>query len=237
MKKTGTFFFLSQWNKPNTLCVVFFCLFSLSFGVVSLKALSVQMTLKAVRMNAHEPAFTRRAIIHKFSSFAMFVAAENVLQGCPRASALTSNASDNCKVNCGMDVQVLTNGNGARPKLGELVYLRMKSFYQGKVIFDNFASSQKPFVLALSDNESFGMGKVIPFMTVGDRWSLEVPKRDPFIMKKLQGRLKTVPDAGKVTVIVEVCGIYIPSRARSMSSDEQTLAYAVDYSTSLYSSF
>jgi hypothetical protein len=72
-------------------------------------------------------------------------------------------------------VQVLEKGTGPQPQTGDLVGIRFRAAYNGRV-FDDIMDSSEPFYMRVgSGNLVKGVEEAVKRMHVGDLWRLELP--------------------------------------------------------------
>jgi len=75
----------------------------------------------------------------------------------------------------GLKYKVVTEGKGAKAKIGDLVAIRFKSSYNGQVIDDCFKTPNSYYYRVGSENVIQGLDLAVQNMKLGDRWLVKVP--------------------------------------------------------------
>ncbi|GAB5029951.1 peptidyl-prolyl cis-trans isomerase fkbp16 [Nannochloropsis oceanica] len=75
----------------------------------------------------------------------------------------------------GITYEVVENGNGPVPKVGELAAIRFTGAYKGNV-FDDLYKTKEPLYFRVGGNTLLkGIEEAVKVMKVGDRWKLTIP--------------------------------------------------------------
>ncbi|BAM79150.1 probable FKBP-type peptidyl-prolyl cis-trans isomerase [Cyanidioschyzon merolae strain 10D] len=113
-------------------------------------------------------------------------------------------------------VQVLEKGTGPQPQTGDLVGIRFRAAYNGRV-FDDIMDSSEPFYMRVgSGNLVKGVEEAVKRMHVGDLWRLELPPAYAFGSKGRKpspGKPAIPPNA---TVVYEVRLDEVPGREQEL---------------------
>eukprot|EP00429_Kryptoperidinium_foliaceum_P053840 CAMPEP_0176080660 /NCGR_PEP_ID=MMETSP0120_2-20121206/40347_1 /TAXON_ID=160619 /ORGANISM="Kryptoperidinium foliaceum, Strain CCMP 1326" /LENGTH=182 /DNA_ID=CAMNT_0017414427 /DNA_START=37 /DNA_END=585 /DNA_ORIENTATION=+ len=112
----------------------------------------------------------------------------------------------------GVSYEVVKNGDGPKPEIGELIAIRFKAFCGSNQIDDIF-DTPEPYYTRLGSGALLkGVELTLPEMRVGDRWKLEIPGELAFGKKgrpASAGKPRIPADA---TIIFEVEIVGLPGK-------------------------
>ncbi|KAJ8600029.1 hypothetical protein CTAYLR_001888 [Chrysophaeum taylorii] len=91
------------------------------------------------------------------------------------ASSRVAWADDYETLDSGLRYKVLKKGDGAVPKVGDLICIRFKGSFEGRV-FDDITETPEPLYYRVGSGTLIkGIDEALPLMRFGDTWSLVIP--------------------------------------------------------------
>lgn len=79
------------------------------------------------------------------------------------------------KLPSGVAYEVVKNGSGIKPEIGELIAIRFAAFVEGRKIDDIFDTPEPYYTRLGSGGLLKGVESTLPLMKLGDRWKLTIP--------------------------------------------------------------
>lgn len=93
------------------------------------------------------------------------------------AAFLIASPSTAATLPSGVTYEVIKNGDGPKPEIGELIAIRFAA-YCGTNKIDDIFDTPEPYYTRLGSGGLLkGVESTLPLMRVGDRWKLEIPVR------------------------------------------------------------
>ena len=84
------------------------------------------------------------------------------------------------KLPSGVTYEVIKNGDGPKPEIGELIAIRFAAFCGSNKIDDVFDTPEPYYTRLGSGGLLKGVESTLPLMRLGDRWRLEIPVSSTF---------------------------------------------------------
>lgn len=95
--------------------------------------------------------------------------------GAALAYTLPAFAADFVTTDSGLQYKVLKQTEGAAPKIGDLIAIRFKGSFEGRV-FDDITETPEPLYYRVgSGNLIKGIDEALPMMHMGESWLLKIP--------------------------------------------------------------
>ena len=79
------------------------------------------------------------------------------------------------KLPSGVSYEIVKDGNGVKPEVGELIAIRFAAFVDGRKIDDIFDTPEPYYTRLGSGGLLKGVESTLPLMKLGDRWKLTIP--------------------------------------------------------------
>ena len=79
------------------------------------------------------------------------------------------------KLNTGVTYEVIKEGKGVKPEIGELIAIRFAAFVGDRKIDDIFETPEPYYTRLGSGGLLKGVESTLPLMKLGDRWKLTIP--------------------------------------------------------------
>ena len=95
--------------------------------------------------------------------------------GSSMAALLISPPAFAEKLPSGVTYEVIKNGDGPKPEIGELIAIRFAAFCGSNKIDDIFDTPEPYYTRLGSGGLLKGVESTLPLMRLGDRWKLEIP--------------------------------------------------------------
>jgi len=113
------------------------------------------------------------------------------------------------KLNTGVSVEVVKEGKGAKPEIGQLVAIRFAAYADGRKIDDIFDTPEPYYTRLGSGGLLKGVESTLPLMTLGDRWKLTIPGELAFGPKgrPASAGKPRIPGNAEVVFDVEIVGL------------------------------
>lgn len=113
------------------------------------------------------------------------------------------------KLPSGVTYEVIKNGDGPKPEIGELIAIRFAAFCGSNKIDDIFDTPEPYYTRLGSGGLLKGVETTLPLMRVGDRWRLEIPGELAFGSKgrPASAGKPRIPADATITFEVEVVGL------------------------------
>lgn len=112
----------------------------------------------------------------------------------------------------GVVIEVVKNGDGPKPTVGEMAAVRFKATTGGNVIDDIFSTPEPYYTRVGSGGLIKGVEETIPKMRVGDRWVLTVPGDLAFGKKGRSASAGKPRIPGDAVVVFEVEMVGLPGK-------------------------
>lgn len=113
------------------------------------------------------------------------------------------------KLNSGVTYEVVKEGKGAKPEIGELIAIRFAAFCDGRKIDDIFDTPEPYYTRLGSGGLLKGVESTLPNMKLGDRWKLTIPGELAFGPKgrPASAGKPRIPGNAEIVFDVEVVGL------------------------------
>lgn len=113
------------------------------------------------------------------------------------------------KLASGVTYEVVKEGNGIKPDVGELIAIRFAAYVDGRKIDDIFDTPEPYYTRLGSGGLIKGVESTLPLMKLGDRWKLTVPGPLAFGPKgrPASAGKPRIPSNAEVVFEVEIVGL------------------------------
>jgi len=113
------------------------------------------------------------------------------------------------KLNTGVSIEVVKEGKGVKPDVGQLVAIRFAAYADGRKIDDIFDTPEPYYTRLGSGGLLKGVESTLPLMTLGDRWKLTIPGELAFGPKgrPASAGKPRIPGNAEVIFDVEIVGL------------------------------
>lgn len=113
------------------------------------------------------------------------------------------------KLQSGVSYEVVKEGKGIKPDVGELIAIRFAAFVDGRKIDDIFDTPEPYYTRVGSGGLIKGVESTLPLMRLGDRWKLTVPGELAFGPKgrPASAGKPRIPSNAEVVFDVEIVGL------------------------------
>lgn len=113
------------------------------------------------------------------------------------------------KLNSGVTYEVVKEGKGIKPEIGELIAIRFAAFVGDRKIDDIFDTPEPYYTRLGSGGLLKGVESTLPLMKLGDRWKLTIPGELAFGPKgrPASAGKPRIPSNAEVVFEVEIVGL------------------------------
>lgn len=113
------------------------------------------------------------------------------------------------KLPTGVTYEVITDGKGIKPEVGELIAIRFAAFVDNRKIDDIFDTPEPYYTRLGSGGLLKGVESTLPLMKLGDRWKLTIPGELAFGPKgrPASAGKPRIPSNAEVVFEVEIVGL------------------------------
>ena len=113
------------------------------------------------------------------------------------------------KLPSGVAYEIVKDGNGVKPQVGELIAIRFAAFVDGRKIDDIFDTPEPYYTRLGSGGLLKGVESTLPLMKLGDRWKLTIPGELAFGPKgrPASAGKPRIPGNAEVVFEVEIVGL------------------------------
>ena len=113
------------------------------------------------------------------------------------------------KLPSGVAYEIVKDGNGVKPQVGELIAIRFAAFVDGRKIDDIFDTPEPYYTRLGSGGLLKGVESTLPLMKLGDRWKLTIPGALAFGPKgrPASAGKPRIPGNAEVVFEVEIVGL------------------------------
>mmetsp|Transcript_17473 Transcript_17473/g.40158 ORF Transcript_17473/g.40158 Transcript_17473/m.40158 type:complete len:190 (-) Transcript_17473:2267-2836(-) len=156
--------------------------------------------------SAPKPGFqvTRQSMLQTLVQGGVATAAGSFLVGQPAFAAE--------KLPSGVTYEVVKEGKGVKPEIGELIAIRFAAFIDGRKIDDIFDTPEPYYTRLGSGGLLKGVESTLPLMNLGDRWKLTIPGELAFGPKGRPASAGKPRIAGNAEVVFEVEIVGLPGK-------------------------
>lgn len=116
------------------------------------------------------------------------------------------------KLKSGVSYEVVKEGKGAKPAVGELIAIRFAAYIGDRKIDDIFDTPEPYYTRLGSGGLLKGVESTLPLMSLGDRWKLTIPSELAFGPKGRPASAGKPRIAGNVEVVFEVEIVSLPGK-------------------------
>lgn len=113
------------------------------------------------------------------------------------------------KLSSGVTYEVIKEGKGVKPEIGELIAIRFAAYVDGRKIDDIFDTPEPYYTRLGSGGLLKGVESTLPSMRLGDRWKLTIPGELAFGAKgrPASAGKPRIPGNAEIVFEVEVVGL------------------------------